>query len=339
MSNSHYEPMKHLIEHFHLISRLAIFKYPNHDDLEVKLLDYSENATYLVKNKKNNEKMILRVCRPNYHKKGQIKSEIEWMLDIDKNSEVEVSSPIQGRDGEYVQSVISPIDNNEYYCTMYTFLEGEAPDESDEVNLIKQFELLGEVTASLHNHSESWDRVNRIDRDPWNYETILGDNPKWGKWEDGKAITPERKLLFQKVSNTIKKRLELFGTSKDRYGLIHADLRLANLLVHDNQIKVIDFDDCGFGWYLFDIGSALSFIEHKPYVPELVKAWVKGYRKKRTLSLKDEKEIPTFIMMRRLMLISWIGSRDNETTRKLGETYTIQTDNLANQYLKVFKNN
>lgn len=338
MEQSKFQAVEELLNHFNYISQRAKLLYPDSENLVVELLDYSENATYLVGNKGTKEKSILRVCRPNYHTKEQIQVEIEWILDIAKNSKVEVALPIAGSNGEFVQTVTSEFDNHDYHCTMYTFLEGKEPKPSDEDLLIRDFETLGEVTAHLHKHSKSWERAKDLDRESWNYETILGANPKWGKWEDGKGITPERKELFQKVSDVIKKRLEKFGKSNDRYGLIHADLRLANLLVHDNKIRVIDFDDCAFGWYLFDIASALSFIEHEPYVPKLVKAWLKGYRKVHPLSNDEEQEIPTFIMLRRLMLISWIGSRDNELTKQMGVAYTEQTDQLANYYLEAFSN-
>jgi Ser/Thr protein kinase RdoA (MazF antagonist) len=39
---------------------------------------------------------------------------------------------------------------------------------------------------------------------------------------------------------------------------------------------VIDFDDCGWGWLLYDFGTAVSFFEHDPRVPELTEAWVRG---------------------------------------------------------------
>ena len=61
-------------------------------------------------------------------------------------------------------------------------------------------------------------------------------------------------------------------------------MRLANLLIDGGETKVIDFDDCGFSWYLYDCATALSFIEHRPDVPELVAAWVKGYRSVAPLS-------------------------------------------------------
>ncbi|GGK29793.1 Ser/Thr protein kinase RdoA (MazF antagonist) [Caldalkalibacillus uzonensis] len=325
------------VQKFNKVANCAILLFFTDDQPTVKLLDYSENATYLVESRITGQKNILRVCRPDYHKKSQIESELAWMRAIDQQSPIEVPVPVSGTNGEYVQSVKLENDPREYHCTMFTFLEGQAPDENNEQELIHQFEILGEITAHLHNHSQNWQEAQTLDREPWDYETILGENPKWGRWQDGVAITPERKKLFQEVSEVIKRRLEKFGKGPDRFGLIHADLRLANLLVEDNKIKVIDFDDCGFGWYLFDLGAALSFIEHKPYVPELVKAWVKGYRKVRPLSEEEEQEIPTFIMLRRLMLISWIGSRDNETAREMGSGYTEATDALAKDYLAKFR--
>jgi Ser/Thr protein kinase RdoA (MazF antagonist) len=83
---------------------------------------------------------------------------------------------------------------------------------------------------------------------------------------------------------------------------------LANLLQHGAETYVIDFDDCGWGWFLYDFGAAVSFFEHDPRVPELTDAWVRGYRTVRPMSAADEAEIPTFVLMRRLLLVAWIGS-------------------------------
>jgi len=325
------------LEKFNCIAKDAIHYYPHLSQSTIQLLDYSENATYLVENPGNGEKYMLRVCRPGYHTKSEIESEMAWVKSIDESSPIEVALPISGTNGEVVQTVRVAGDKNDYHCTLFTFLNGETPDEHNEHELRKQFRNLGEITAHLHDHSQNWKKSHLIDRIHWDYEAILGEKPEWGRWQDGVAITHERLKLFQEVSNTIKTRLERFGKGPDRYGLIHADLRLANLLVENKRMKVIDFDDCGFGWYLFDLATALSFIEHKPYVPELIQSWLEGYRKVRELSEDEEHEIPTFVMMRRLMLISWIGSRDNETAREMGSDYTESTDNLAKKYLDRYK--
>jgi Ser/Thr protein kinase RdoA (MazF antagonist) len=169
MEHAQFETTDQLIKHFNYISERAKLLYPDHENLTVELLDYSENATYLVKNSRTYEKSILRVCRPNYHTKKQIEVEIEWILDIAKNSKVEVALPIAGSNGEYVQTVTNDVVHREYHCTMYTFLEGEAPKPSDENLLISDFKTLGEVTALLHKHAKSWERVPNLDRESWNY--------------------------------------------------------------------------------------------------------------------------------------------------------------------------
>ena len=321
---------------FHEVAKKSLGMYPKFTNANVELLNYSENATYLVRDFANNEKYILRVNRPGYHTKEEIESELMWLKSISKDSPIVVSLPYPGTNGEDVQEVYLHDEPSPFYCTLFAFLEGESPSEENEQELIEQFENLGEITAYLHNHSINWNPDEKINRWFWDYEHIIGNDPIWGRWQDGKGITPPRLELFQKVTEVIKHRLDQYGKSNERFGLIHADLRLPNLIIDDQNIKVIDFDDCGFSWYMFDLATSLSFIEHQPYVADLIAAWVKGYRKVRPLSKQEEEEIPTFIMMRRLMLIAWIGSHDNPTSQALGSTFTEQTDALAMSYLEKF---
>jgi len=129
-------------------------------------------------------------------------------------------------------------------------------------------------------------------------------------------------------------RLAAFGTGPERYGLVHADTRLANLLVDRGRVSVIDFDDSGFSWFLYDAGTSVSFFEHQPQVPELVDSWLTGYRRVLPLPAADEAEIWTFIMFRRLLLVAWIGSHQGAgIAQQLGAGYTRDSCDLAERYL------
>lgn len=327
-----------ILKDFLKVANLAKQNYPNLEKATIRLLNYSENSTYLVENPSSGEKNILRVCRPGYHTLSELESELFFINSIYQNTSIDVSVPVAGKNGEYVYKVNLNHEQQDYYCILFEFLQGKQPDVDNEVKLTKVFEKIGEITAHFHEHViNHWDSFRKVKRPKWEYETLLGEKPIWGRWQDGLAITPERLELFQKVTNKIKERLEQYGKGQDKFGLIHCDLRHANLLVDGEDVKVIDFDDCGFSWYLYDLASSLTFIEHRPYVPNLIEAWVKGYRKVRTLSKEEEQEIPTFIMMRRLQIMAWIGSRDNETADEMGSEYTEQTDLLAQKYLENFK--
>jgi len=151
------------------------------------------------------------------------------------------------------------------------------------------------------------------------------------------GMTAAREKPLARLCETIRRRLERYGKPRERYGLTHADIRLANLLIEGTRTKVIDFDDCGFSWYLYDLGTALSFIEHRPDVPELVESWLRGYHKAATLSGEERAEIPTFIMFRRLLLVAWIGSHsETDLAKSLGEPYTEGSCGLAESYLSKF---
>jgi len=111
-------------------------------------------------------------------------------------------------------------------------------------------------------------------------------------------------------------------------------MRLANLLVDGTTVKVIDFDDCGFGWRLYDCATAVSFFEHKTEVPKLINAWVRGYRRRLALTDEEELEIPTFVMLRRLVLVAWIGSHaETDLAKSMGEQYTNDTGSLCDAFL------
>ncbi len=197
--------------------------------------------------------------------------------------------------------------------------------------------MLGEVTARMHKHSEGWQRPANFERHTWDFDTSLGERPHWGRWADGMGIDTAKAELFGRAVALIGRRLEKFGKGPERFGLIHCDMRLANLLIDGDTVKVIDFDDCGFSWHLYDAATAVSFFEHEPHVPELLAAWIAGYRKVLPLPAEDEAEMQTFVMLRRMLLVAWIGSHsETDLAKSMGVAYTEATAPMCEDYLTKF---
>ncbi len=130
----------------------------------------------------------------------------------------------------------------------------------------------------MHGHARQWSRPSSFRRFAWDYDTTLGASGHWGRWQDGLGLGPDELDLLGRLDATIRRRLEAYGRSPERFGLVHADIRLANLLVDGPHVRVIDFDDCGFSWFMYDFATTVSFFEDHPHVPELKDAWVDGYR-------------------------------------------------------------
>ena len=99
-----------------------------------------------------------------------------------------------------------------------------------------------------------------------------------------RALTPKTGRCSTASIRTLWLRLAEYGTAPDRFGLIHADMRLGNLLVDGDTVTLIDFDDCGFCWFAYDFAAAISFHETNPAIPALKAAWLEGYQAVRPLT-------------------------------------------------------
>ncbi len=322
---------------FDSIASEALKKYDWNEKVYAKLLVLSENATYMVRSCENDkEKGVLRVSRPGYHTLTELNSEMNWLRQINDYTPLIVANPLNGSDGEPIQQ-IKGSDGSIYYCIICEYLKGSEPDESDHSKLVTDFEMLGETTAYLHRQASIWNGTKDIDRIEWTYDNIIGKTAAWGRWQDFEGVNSEAQEYLEEACRVIRKRLERYGRTKDNWGLIHADLRLSNILVEDDVVKVIDFDDCGFGWHLHDLASAVSFIEHKDTVPDLINAWLRGYKKVMPFTDTDFEEIDTFIMMRRLQLMAWLAShRESGPAAELSEGYLDGTMWLAERYVRLF---
>lgn len=216
---------------------------------------------------------------------------------------------------------------------LFHFIDGPQPDESKD--LTSDFEKLGEIAAQTHVHTMAWQHPGNFERLVWDEEAVFGPSATWGDWRDAPKVTPEVKAILEQLETLVRKRLADFGKAKETYGLIHADMRLANLILHDEGPRLIDFDDCGFGWFLYDFAAAISFIEDDPAIPALKQAWVKGYRRVRPLNQKEEIEIDTFVMLRRMALLAWIGSRkEAPEPQALAPHFARVTAELASKYIQ-----
>jgi len=316
------------------IARRAVAQHGWPDSASVELLNLSENATYLIEHPSRG-KAVLRVHRLGYHSRLEIESELAWMDALRDEAGIRTPKVLAASDGSIVVALRDERLEEERFCVMFEHLPGREPLEHD----LESFDRLGEITATMHRHARSWEMPGEFRRFQWDYDAAFGDTARWGRWQEGVGVGPSEVSILSRLDETLHRRLAAFGTGHERYGLIHADTRLANLLLDDSDgsVSVIDFDDCGFSWYLYDLATAFSFFEHRPHVPELIDIWLTGYRRLLELPAAEEAEIWTFILFRRLLLVAWIGSHGAvEVARELGVGYTGETCDLAERYLSDF---
>ncbi len=307
----------------------ALAGYGCHPEASVTLLNVSENATFLVDDP-GEGRSVLRVHRLGYHTEEEIISELAWMDALRAEAGVRTPQVLPAAGGSRIVTAADPVSGETRHCVRFEYLPGSEPEQ----DAAGHFAELGEITARMHRHARGWPRPGGFTRFRWDYDAAFGLEARWGRWQDGIGVGPAEREILGRLDGTLRRRLAGFGDGPDRFGLVHADTRLANLLVDGGAVSVIDFDDCGFSWYLYDLGTSVSFFEHEPQVPELVDSWLAGYRRVLPLPAADQAEIWTFILYRRLLLVAWIGSHQGAgIAAELGSGYTAGSCDLAEQYL------
>jgi Ser/Thr protein kinase RdoA (MazF antagonist) len=304
------------------------------DTSSLTLLNLSENATFEMRDPLTGREMILRVHRVGYSSAQEIGSELAWIRALQSSGTIETASPLPTLDGELVKSLVSPAGHASRFAVAFEKLAGKEPDVSDDAVTVAWFARLGEVTARMHAHARAWLEPAEFRRRRWDLTSMVGPQPIWGPWRAGLGLDVSGMRVIEQALELITQRLTCYGSSAVRFGLIHADLRLANLLIDGERLRIIDFDDCGFGWFVYDFATAVSFIEHLSVVPALLRAWLAGYDMVNPLSLEERMQIPTFVVLRRILLTAWLASHSEvPLARQLGVEYTRSTVEIAQQLL------
>ena len=300
----------------------AVFKLAEeaikHWDVEVKSINLhlqSENTVFKVEGQDGNT-YALRIHRKGYHDLEELNSEHVWTSSL-SNAGLLVPEAVVTRSGEAYTSV-SFLNSSEYrYVGLVKWIEGTILNDLildlEEKDVSDLYESLGKVVAKFHKATIAWEEPKDFKRHSFDTDGFLGSKPFWGRfWEAQNATTSEREKLSV-IRNNITKILSKLPRDINSFGMIHADLHSQNVLIQGKSLSVIDFDDSGFGWYGFDLAVAiwdrLDFTATGCHFDIAYKSLIRGYIEERPNAKDIIETIPTFLLMRTLMLIRWIEDR------------------------------
>lgn len=320
----------------HFINRLetglrgALHHWGLPSDASLRLLSISENATYLAESADGVRRLVLRIQRPDYHSDAEIASELAWIQAIRSAGVVNVPPPVKTGDGRLL--CVFSAGDLAHRVVAFEWMAGREPDLS--TGLAGWYRVLGQINARLHQHSRQWVKPAGFVRKVWCFDTLIGDGAYWGDWRKALGLGEPGRAVLERLQQLLAAQTQSYGMDETRFGLVHCDMRPANLLVDGDQLSVLDFDDCGISWFMYDFAACVSFLEEDARIPELQAAWLEGYRSVAPLAAEDEAAIPMFIMLRRLQLTAWIASHaETPTAQSMGTDYTCGTVALAERYL------
>ncbi|MCI2395764.1 phosphotransferase [Aliiroseovarius sediminis] len=275
---------------------------------DIRMIKDRENVVHEVR--VGGSPAALRLHRPGYQSAGAIRSELDWMAALARAG-MRVPAPIPTRSGDTVAdlgagqiaTVVSWVDGA-------PIGEGGVPLAGSKAEQVALYHKVGTELAMLHNLTDAMTLPDGFTRHRWDIPGLLGDNPFWGRFWESPALSESERALVLRARAVAHDMATAFAGGGADFGLIHADALRENIFVHNGDLTLIDFDDAGFGFRIYDLAVMMTQNEDEPAADAIRDAAIAGYRAHRAFPKQAEDLLPMFIMMRRFASMGWAVPRN-----------------------------
>lgn len=317
---------------------------------DVSLVKYRENAVFRVAADASGATMpgsmpgdrpgavrgVMRVHRPRYRSDLDIACELAWMRHL-AAAGIATPAAIPSADGAFVVTVAAPGVPEPRQCDLLEWVDGAPPGTleggvaASDAEVRALYASVGELAARMHDLAAAWDRPEPFSRPSWNLETLVGESPTFGRFDDLDCLSPGQLDVFRRARDVVRRRLAELGPAD---ALIHGDLVPDNILVDGDLRRVIDFDDFGWSWAGFEMATSLWPLQVSGGFDAGLEGFLEGYRGVRAFPAHELEALPDLLMARSLSYLGWTTARPEiESVRELTPMFAVMLADAASDYL------
>jgi len=316
------QPQDVVIKQLEAFSFQILSSYPI-DVKSVVSINYEYNATLKVETT-DGQLFALRINTNSPRTPENLRAEIAFVRLLAEDGRVKVPHPIENREGNFYTSILHEASGRMFHCVLYSWILGEELEEEPQNE--QQLSALGAAMATMHLAVEGFDL-------PEGSSLPTFDDPLW--WTEDfllsekSVLDAEAKDLISQALAAIKSGVAKFyanGTPR----VIHADMHGGNALWYEGSLSVIDFDDCGIGFPLQDLATALYYLD----TPEQDAAFRQGYESIAPVPQCSEKELRMLFLQRRIVLLNYLYETSNLEHRSMIPEYQEETLRRIRNYLE-----
>lgn len=248
---------------------------------------------------------VLRLHRRGYQEEGAIRSELWWQAAL-AEAGLPVPRPVPSLAGSPLVHL-----STGRFATALSWLPGEPlglagrPLSGTPEAQVRRHHALGRLIARVHDATDALALPDWFERPRWDLAGLVGEAPRWGRFWAHPALAPAEAARLREVRAALRRAIGDHAGAGD-LGLIHADVLRENVLVDDRGLSLIDFDDSGFGFRAYDLGTVLSQDQRQPNRDDLRAALIEGYRSLRPV---DAAMVDAFTLMRCCASVGWAMTR------------------------------
>ena len=290
---------------------------------EVALINNEYNATFKVLTTDGTH-YALRINVNSPRSIENLTAEIAWVNFLRDDARVKVPHPISTTKDQYFVTVTNDLGSSEFKAVLYSWLAGE---ELGDEPTPEQIRSLGAAMATLHVSSKDFKLPAGAGlpsfKDPmWETEDFL--------LSEKSVLDPEAQSLIAQALSVIKSEIDTLYRQHSQQ-IIHADLHGWNVMWHEGQVAVFDFDDCGIGLPIQDLATAIYYLD----TPEQDAALKEGYASVAPLPEYSESQMQMFMIQRRIILLNYLYETSNEEHRAMIPEYLEESLRRISKFLQL----
>jgi Ser/Thr protein kinase RdoA (MazF antagonist) len=314
------------------LSRFAV------GESHLKVLRHEHNTTFRVDT--HDDRYVLRVSRAGGHDIHVVASEVAWLRALRDSTDLRVPEPVAATDGSLVVEVSVPSSHEPRPCVLLRWQVGRFADEGLGLT---HMAAVGTLLGRLQQHAARWAPPAGFVRPHVEAITVaarrasVSSHPQPGEerrhptardMDDAlelveRLLAPADAALVGRALENVRATTRELSAEPASTGLIHGDLHYENFLFRSGEAIGIDFDDCGWGPYLYDVAVTLAELDERPIYPSLRDALLNTYVRYRPLPADFETHLHALAVLRRVQLLLWIlESREHAAFREEWRTWT-----------------
>lgn len=231
---------------------------------------------------------ILKISHHHWRSLSDIKFELEF-LDFLNQHNLPIACPLKTKSEELWVSVNAV--EGDRYAALFPYAPGEIPQGD---LTIEQSIIMGQTLGRLHQASLGF--KNTTPRKALNLEYLLDESLV--------TITPyigDRSQDLSYLTETIakiKRQLTGLEQTSPLWSVCWGDPHSGNVhFTADNQITLFDFDQCGYGWRVFDLAKFLQVSLRAGIHRKVKDAFFEGYQNVQTLTDAETNSLQALTQM------------------------------------------
>lgn len=313
---------------------LALRDYDLPGPVRAEPIRLLNNAVYAVTSG-DGRRFALRVHRPRYRLPEHTSAELSFLTAVHEplaGVDVRVPAPFRTITGALSTTLrLPPSDGaaedgpaQELHCDLLSWVDGEVRRPGTGLGL-RGAHWIGRAMAHLHRASESFVPPDGFVLPGWDAEAMFTERSPYRPGPFRERLSPADLSVFDTVADLTGRIFETLGRDRDTFGIVHHDFILGNChpvrTARGWSVGVIDFDECGWGHYLYDLAPVMGNLSDYPHFRQLRAAFLEGYRSVRPLPESLVAHLPVLMAARHAGQCLWAagladsnGSPEVDTT-------------------------